>query len=174
MIKAITSYTNLYNLILILCMSSLLFSSGCTSIKVLPKVKDSQAKKFNVPANKSYVYIVRTASAGVGVLMSVAFDKKNVGVLLDYYYFLLELTPGKHTVTTGLTRSDKNLGFERPTTVEFVTRPGQFYVVTSAFRAWAPSELKILQGEVGKKFVMLSERACTFNDPPSECKVDTE
>ena len=146
------------------------FMSGCVSVPLTSANYDSEAKKFSVPADKSYIYVVRSSGGpGTGVHMSVALDGNDVGILATSTFLLLEVSPGKHSIKTGLSRSATVLGYERPTTVEVLTRPGQHYIISSMFGAWAPSIVKIVQGDEGKKLITDSSRACMLHDNPATC-----
>ncbi len=86
------------SLIGLLLASALL--TGCASVPKASPERDAQAKTFAVAAGKSNIYVYRNESMGGAVKMDVALDGQPVGQTAAQTYFMLEVAPGKHTITS--------------------------------------------------------------------------
>lgn len=74
--------------------------TGCASVPKASPEQDAKAKTFAVAPGKSNIYVYRNESMGGAVKMDVALDGKPMGQTSAQTYFLFEVAPGKHTVTS--------------------------------------------------------------------------
>lgn len=74
--------------------------TGCASVPKASPEQDARAKTFAVAAGKANIYLYRNESMGGAVKMDVALDGKPMGQTAAQTYFMFEVTPGKHTITS--------------------------------------------------------------------------
>lgn len=74
--------------------------TGCASVPKASPEQDARAKTFAVAAGKSNIYLYRNESMGGAVKMDVMLDGKPMGQTAAQTYFMFEVTPGKHTITS--------------------------------------------------------------------------
>jgi hypothetical protein len=72
---------------------------SCATVPMASASADAAAKQFEVPANKSRVYVVRASGFGPGVLFSISVDGRKVGLLPTHTFLLVEVEPGERTFT---------------------------------------------------------------------------
>lgn len=82
----------------LLVIGLIILLSGCASAPMANAGRDNQAKSFAVKTGLSNIYVYRNESFGAAVKMDVVLDGKQVGQTVAKSYFLLEVSPGKHTI----------------------------------------------------------------------------
>ena len=90
--------SNRWCLTVFLLMMSLI--AGCASVPMMSIDDDVKAKSFAVPTNKSSIYLYRNESFGSASRLTVALDGKVVGQTGSKTYFLWEVDPGPHEVSS--------------------------------------------------------------------------
>lgn len=70
---------------------------SCATVPMASASADASAKRFQVPLNKSRVYLVRASGFAPGVVFSVSVDGRKVGLLPARTYLLVEVEPGDHS-----------------------------------------------------------------------------
>jgi len=116
---------------------------------------DTQAKKFEVPADKSRIYIYRNETLGGAIAMTVALDGKTLGQTGPKTCFMVDVAPGRHVIES-LTENVARLTIE--------TRPGQAYYVWQEVKMglWAPRsalhEMSAAEGQKGVRECKLAQR----------------
>ncbi len=88
------------------------FLSGCASVKMASKEQDAAAKQFVASADKAKIYVYRNETLGAALKMPVTLDKKHIGDTASKTYFVLEVAPGKHTLTSQGTESSLDIETE--------------------------------------------------------------
>lgn len=75
--------------------------SGCeATVPVMSAEHDEVAEKFQPPPGKANIYIVRKETfAGSAVLFKIDLNGKSIGGIAPGTYHLIELEPGKYTVS---------------------------------------------------------------------------
>ncbi len=86
--------------------------SGCASVKKADSAKDSEVKQFVASPNKAQVYIYRNEVLGAALAMPVTVDGKLIGKTGPKSFFKLDLTEGKHTLTSQGSESTLDLNTE--------------------------------------------------------------
>lgn len=71
---------------------------GCASAPMASVENDSLAKSFNVPNNKSNLYVYRNENFGAALSMDIFINNYLVGQTAAKTYFKFELDPGKYQV----------------------------------------------------------------------------
>src|SRR4051794_11195450 len=74
--------------------------TGCASVQMASADADARAKTFEVPKDKASIYVFRHENFGGAVPMTVALDGKVAGQTGAKTYFLFEVAPGQHEVTS--------------------------------------------------------------------------
>lgn len=74
--------------------------AGCAAVPMASLDQDAEAKKFAVPADKARIYVYRNESIGGAVPMTVSLDGRVMGRSAMQTYFMWDLPPGKHTITS--------------------------------------------------------------------------
>lgn len=72
--------------------------TGCASVPMASQQEDITAKKYEVPAGKSNIYIYRNESFGGAIKMPVVIDDKIAGDTAAKTFILKTVEPGKHTI----------------------------------------------------------------------------
>lgn len=98
----------------------LLFLSGCASVPMTSESLDAEAKSFAVKTDKSSIYLYRNETFGGAILLTTTIDGKVAGQTGPKTYFLWEVDPGKHEITS--------VG-ENTVTLTLDTEPGRAYYV---------------------------------------------
>jgi hypothetical protein len=93
---------------------------GCASVPMASMEADSRAKTFSVPADKSLIYVYRNEAMGGAVAMTVALNGKLAGQSGPKTYFMFEVEPGTHELSSLA---------ENQSSVKIVTLPGRAYYV---------------------------------------------
>ena len=74
--------------------------AGCASVPMASPQADAQAKTFAVKKDKASIYVYRNETFGAAIAMPVSLDNKLVGRTAAHTYFLLEVEPGTHEITS--------------------------------------------------------------------------
>jgi hypothetical protein len=105
---------------LLLVGAAVVVFAGCAAVPMASLDQDAEAKKFDVPADKARIYVYRNESIGGAVPMTVSLDGRVMGRTAMQTYFMWDVPPGKHTVTSHA-EDVSNLTLE--------TAPGKAYYV---------------------------------------------
>ncbi|HEX6929490.1 MAG TPA: DUF2846 domain-containing protein [Gammaproteobacteria bacterium] len=97
-----------------------LLSSGCASVPLADAGADANAKTFQVPVDKSAIYVYRNETFGAAVKMPVVLDGKAMGSTAANTYFRWIVDPGQHTIISR-TENDAKLTID--------AKPGEDYYV---------------------------------------------
>ena len=127
--------------------------TGCASVPMASMDMDAQAKSFTTPSGKSSIYVYRNESFGGGIPMTVALDGRVAGSSGPQTYFLFEVPPGPHEVSSIA---------EDTSTVKLDTKPGKAYFIWQEVKMgfWmARSQLHEVDEATGKKGVDECKRA---------------
>ena len=77
-----------------------LLVSGCASVSMAPLEDDARAKSFTVRPDKSSIYVYRSETLGGAIPMSVTLNGKMAGQSGPKTYFLFEVDPGTHEISS--------------------------------------------------------------------------
>lgn len=127
--------------------------AGCASVPMMSLKDDVQAKTFAVSKNKSNIYLYRNETFGGAVLMTVTLDGRVAGQTGPETYFLWEVAPGPHTISSVA---------ENTATINLVTRPGEAYFVWQEVKMglfMARSKLQEVDPKTGQAGVNECKRA---------------
>ena len=72
--------------------------ANCASVPMASSENDVAAKKFEVPANKSRIYVFRNETLGSALKFTLALDGKIAGQTAADVYYFWDVEPGKHEV----------------------------------------------------------------------------
>ncbi|MEW6413795.1 MAG: DUF2846 domain-containing protein [Pseudomonadota bacterium] len=121
--------------------------SGCASVPMASLDEDARAKTFAVREGKSNIYVYRNESFGGAIPLTVALDGKVAGQTGPQTYFLFEVEPGPHEVSSIA---------ENTSTLRLDTVAGKSYYVWQEVKMgmWmARSQLQQVDEATGKKGV---------------------
>ncbi len=127
--------------------------SGCASVPMASMEEDARAKSFVVPAGKSSIYLYRNESFGGAIPLTVALDGKVAGQTGPKTYFLWDVAPGQHELSSMS---------ENTSTLRLSTEEGKAYFVWQEVKMgmWmARSLLQEVDAEAGRKGVAECKRA---------------
>lgn len=127
------------NKVVLAAFVAMTFLSGCASVPMASKEMDASAKQFTAPVDKSKIYVFRNETLGAALKMPVTLDGKAIGDTGSKTYFMLEVTPGTHVLTSQ--------GNESTLTVE--AEAGKTYYV------WQEVKMGMMSG--GSKLQLVSE-----------------
>jgi hypothetical protein len=115
--------------------------------------EDAKAKSFAVRTNKSSIYLYRNESFGGAIALTVALDGKVAGQTGSKTYFVWEVDPGPHEVSSIS---------ENTSTMKLNTDAGKAYFIWQEVKMgmWtARSLLQEVNDETGRKGVAECKRA---------------
>ena len=121
--------------------------AGCASVPMASITEDAAAKTFAVPPGKSSIYVYRNETFGAGVPMTVALNGKVAGQTGAQTYFVFQVDPGAHEVSSIS---------ENTAVLRLTTEPGKPYFVWQEVKMglWmARSQLQQVSDDVGRKGV---------------------
>jgi len=124
------------------------FMAGCASVPMEASGLDTQAKTFDVPSDKASIYVYRNETFGSAVRMPIALDGKIAGQSGPKTFFLFEVPPGHHEVSS-IT--------ENTSIVDLDTTAGKAYYVWQEVKMglFAPrSELHKMDDDAGRAGVL--------------------
>jgi len=124
------------------------FMTGCASVPMEASGLDTQAKAFNVASDKSSIYVYRNETFGSAIRMTLALDGKVAGQSGPKTFFLFEVPPGHHQVSSIA---------ENTSTVDLDTSPGKAYYVWQEIKMglFEPrSELHKVDDDTGRAGVL--------------------
>jgi hypothetical protein len=136
---------------IVLTLTSLV--SGCASVPMTSMDEDAKAKSFVVQKDRSSIYVYRNESLGGAIPITVALDGKVAGQSAMQTYFLFEVDPGTHEVTSIS---------ENTSAVKLSTEAGKAYYVWQEVKMgmWmARSQLQEVDDQTGRKGVAECKRA---------------
>jgi Protein of unknown function (DUF2846) len=82
--------------------------------------EDAKAKQFEVPADKSRIYVYRNESLGGAIKVPITLDGQMVGQTARKTYFIFDVSPGKHEVGCVAETSSKATVDALPGKIAFV------------------------------------------------------
>lgn len=127
--------------------------SGCASVPMTSIEEDARAKSFAVSADKSSIYLYRNESFGGAIPLTVALDGKVAGQTGPKTYFLWDVAPGPHEISSMA---------ENTSTLKLSTEAGKAYYVWQEVKMglWtARSLLQEVDVETGRKGIEECKRA---------------
>lgn len=127
--------------------------TGCASVPMTSLEQDEKAKTFAVAPDKSAIYLYRHETLGLAVKMTVALDGKVAGQTGPQTYFLWEVAPGPHEVSSIS---------ENTSTVQVNTQPGKAYFIWQEMKiGWVSprSELHVVEKETASPCITGCKRA---------------
>lgn len=122
--------------------------AGCASVPMASLQADAGAKEFRVKPGYSNIYLYRNEGFGAAIAMTVSLDGKVMGRTAAHTYFLWEVKPGSHEITS----HSENLG-----KLALETKEGRNYFVWQEIKMgmWQPgSQLHEVTEEEGRKGVL--------------------
>lgn len=97
----------------ILLIITVVFLTGCASVKMASKEEDTTLKKFSIPpTGKAGLYIYRNSFLGQALYKDLYVDSVFIGETANGVYFYLEILPGTHTISTESEFGENSLIFE--------------------------------------------------------------
>lgn len=142
---------NPFSLYVLLFLASVV--SGCASVPMASLDEDAKAKTFAVREGKSNIYVYRNESFGGAIPLTVALDGKVAGQTGPQTYFLFEVDPGSHEVSSIA---------ENTSALKLDAAAGNSYFVWQEVKMgmWmARSQLQQVDEATGKKGVAECKRA---------------
>ena len=79
-------------------LAAVALASGCASVNMAPPEADTAAKSYAVKPGMGNIYVYRNEMLGAAITLPVELDGKAVGATASKTYFLLPVSPGKHTL----------------------------------------------------------------------------
>lgn len=137
--------------IVMLLLATLL--AGCASVPMASIDEDARAKTYAVKPDKSNIYVYRNETLGGGIPLTVALDGRVAGQTGPQTYFLFEVDPGTHEVSSIS---------ENTSTLRLTTAPGRAYYVWQEVKMgmWmARSQLQEVDEATGRRGVAECRRA---------------
>jgi hypothetical protein len=134
-----------------LLMTSLI--AGCASVPMTSLDEDAKAKSFTVPPDKASIYLYRNESFGGAIALAVALDGKLAGQTGPKTYFVWDVDPGPHEVSSIA---------ENTSTLKVNTEAGKAYFIWQEVKMgmWTPrSLLQEVNDETGRAGVAECQRA---------------
>ena len=104
--------------------------SGCaTTVQLASLDKDAEAKRFEPPADKAYIYVMREYRyTGWPHAIKVMLNDKDVAYLRNENYALFTVTPGKHTVAVSWDAGKEiNYDLKSRSVIELNAENGKMY-----------------------------------------------
>ena len=129
------------------------FVAGCASVPMTSMEEDAKAKSFAVPPGKSSIYLYRNESYGGAMFLTVALDGRVAGQTGPLTYFLWEVEPGPHEVSSLS---------ENTSTLKLNTEAGKAYFIWQEVKMgmWsARTQLQEVNQQTGRKGVGECKRA---------------
>ena len=124
-----------------------LLLAGCATVPMAPADADRQAKTFATKPDKSTIYVYRNESFGGRARMTVSLDGRVAGQSAPKTYFLWNVDPGRHEISSEAENVD---------TLTITTEPGKDYYVWQEAKVgvWgARSRLHLVDPDTGRKVV---------------------
>jgi hypothetical protein len=86
---------------IILITTVMIFLVSCASVKMASKEEDTTLKEFKLPPpDRAGLYIFRNSFLGQMLLRPLYVDGNLIGETANGVYFYLDLSPGKHFIST--------------------------------------------------------------------------
>src|SRR6266481_9102333 len=90
----------------------MLWFAGCASVPLADSIADGQAKQFIAPTSSmAKVYVVREGPvvlSGLKDIFIISMDGREIGVLAQWTYLTVEVSPGTYTLkATGPENQDR-------------------------------------------------------------------
>ncbi len=126
--------------------------SGCATVPMSSTDEDLRAKTFTVRSDKSNIYVYRNESFGGVIPMTVSLDGKLAGQTGPQTYFMWEVEPGPHEVTSTA---------ENTVSLKLNTEAGKAYYIWQEVKMgfWmARSLLQQVDEQTGRKEVAECKR----------------
>jgi hypothetical protein len=122
--------------------------AGCATVPMASMEQDSAAKGFATPPDLSRIYLYRNKSFGGAIPLTVSLDGKTMGQTGPNTYFVWDVSPGEHTVTSYS---------EDVSTLNLTTAPGRAYYIWQEVKRglWsAQSQLQEVDEATGRSGVL--------------------
>jgi hypothetical protein len=117
---------------------------ACTSVPLGSPEEDNRAKNRDAHPAKSTIYLYRHETLGFAAPMTVSLNGRPAGRTLGQTYFMWEVEPGRHSITSHA---------ENVAAVHLVTEPGRAYYVWQEVKVgvWsARSMLHEVDAQIGR------------------------
>jgi ABC-type hemin transport system ATPase subunit len=127
--------------------------AGCASVPMTSTAEDATAKSFAVQPGQANIYVYRNETLGAAIPMTVALNGKVAGQTGPQTYFLFQVDPGTHEVSSIA---------ENSSVLRLTTEAGKAYFVWQEVKMglWmARSQLQQVSDDVGRKGVAECKRA---------------
>jgi len=136
---------------------STILISGCASVPMAANNQDIVMKAFKQPrADKSGLYIFRDTFRGQGMKKTIYIDGVAYAETANKVYIYVQLSPGKHTISTETDFRNHSISFEAEGGVNYFAE--QFIVMTLT---QGIAGVKMVGETAGKAGVLNSELALT-------------
>jgi hypothetical protein len=126
---------------------------GCASVPMSSLDEDAKAKRFEPAKETSSIYLYRNETFGGAIPLTVALDGRVAGQTGPQTYFLWEVVPGEHEVSS----LSENTAY-----LKLRTEPGKAYYVWQEVKMglWmARSQLHQVDDATGRAGVQECQRA---------------
>lgn len=133
-----------------------MFVTGCATKILATKESDLQAKAFNPPGDRAYIYVIRHSTiVGNAVDITINLNGNRTGGIQNGTYAMYDVPPGTHTFVMGILRPNPTPTeeFFVPATLDLSTQPGRVYFVTGRLRNEGP-EIRVLPEPEGKRMLL--------------------
>jgi hypothetical protein len=124
------------------------------------KAEDEEAKKFEVPPDKSRIYVFRNEIYASAYGIPTSLDSTLKGRAVSYSYFAWDVEPGRHLISC-LEREDR--------TIEIFAKVGKAVFVKEEFRIGAPhiliADKDCELSETSEKVGMSGVKSCKLIKP---------
>jgi len=133
-----------------------MFVAGCATKILATKESDLEAKAFNPPGDRAYIYVIRHSTiVGNAVDITIDLNGKRTGGIQNGTYAMYDVHPGAHTFVMGILRPNPTPteDFFVPATLELSTQPGRVYFITGRLRNEGP-EIRVLPEPEGKRMLL--------------------
>ena len=129
-IQTLDHLNNIIRRSFILLTMVLALLSGCgTTVPLAASDKDAEAKRFEPPADKAYIYVMREYRyTGWPHAIEVMLNDKDVASLRNENYALFTVTPGKYTVAVSWdVGKELNYDLKSRSVIELNAENGKMY-----------------------------------------------
>jgi hypothetical protein len=111
---------------------------ACATVPMASPELDAAAKRFEAPADRARIYVVRASSIGTAILFQVSLDDRILGSLPIHTFLVADVAPGNHTVTA--------LSEENESSITLDAEPGKSYYLRVGPRpGWMDPRVAIYQ-----------------------------
>ena len=108
--------------------------SGCATVPMTSLNDDMMAKKYQMAADRSAIYLFRNENFASAIRVSVSIDDQMAGQTAPYTYFLWDVAPGHHIIKSHA---------EDVASLDLVAIPGKAHFIRQEIKTglWAPRSI---------------------------------